>query len=217
MRKATSYYESVLALNQRLKQAGKAPVQIVELPAALEDEDVLEMLNAGLFEFVVVDDWKARMWAQVLPKIKVREDLVAARRGLHGLGGAQGQPEADRGDRRTSTRTSSRSRACVENRVWRSTTSASSRSSNNTAGRGAGSASRRRSKLFEKYGAQYGFDPLMLAAQGYQESQLNQDARSHVGAIGVMQIMPATGEGAEVGDIRQIEPNIQAAPSTWTS
>ena len=47
--------------------------------------------------------------------------------------------------------------------------------------------------LFRKYGEQYGFDPLMLAAQGYQESRLNQNATSHVGAIGIMQIMPATG------------------------
>jgi membrane-bound lytic murein transglycosylase MltF len=63
-------------------------------------------------------------------------------------------------------------------------------------------------KLFEKYGAKYGFDPVMLAAQGYQESQLNQNAKSHVGAIGVMQIMPATGKELGVGDISQIEPNI---------
>jgi membrane-bound lytic murein transglycosylase MltF len=48
----------------------------------------------------------------------------------------------------------------------------------------------------------------MLAAQGYQESQLNQGARSHVGAIGVMQIMPATGNDLKVGDIHQVEPNI---------
>ncbi len=32
--------------------------------------------NAGLFEILVVDDWKARMWAQVLPKLKVRTDLT---------------------------------------------------------------------------------------------------------------------------------------------
>ena len=62
--------------------------------------------------------------------------------------------------------------------------------------------------IFEKYGAKYGFDPLMLAAQGYQESQLNQQAKSHVGAIGVMQIMPATGAQLNVGDIRITEPNI---------
>ncbi len=48
----------------------------------------------------------------------------------------------------------------------------------------------------------------MLAAQGYQESQLNQNAKSHVGAIGVMQIMPATGKDLGVGDIREVEPNI---------
>ena len=55
---------------------GKPPAVIEELPAPLEDEDVLEMLNAGLVNFVVVDDWKARMWAQVLPKIRVRDSLA---------------------------------------------------------------------------------------------------------------------------------------------
>ena len=63
-------------------------------------------------------------------------------------------------------------------------------------------------RLFEKYGARYHFDPLMLTAQGYQESRLRQDARSHVGAIGVMQIMPDTGKDLRVGDIRELEPNI---------
>ena len=50
----------------------------------------------------------------------------------------------------------------------------------------------------------------MLAAQGYQESRLDQQARSEVGAIGVMQLMPATGAELKVGDIRQIEPNVHA-------
>ena len=50
----------------------------------------------------------------------------------------------------------------------------------------------------------------MLAAQGYQESRLRQDAKSHVGAIGVMQVMPATGKELKVGDIRKVEPNIHA-------
>ena len=62
--------------------------------------------------------------------------------------------------------------------------------------------------LFKKYGAQYQLDYLLMAAQGYQESTLDQNASSHVGAIGVMQIMPATGADLKVGDIRQLEPNI---------
>ena len=50
----------------------------------------------------------------------------------------------------------------------------------------------------------------MLAAQGYQQSGLDQNARSHVGTIGVMQVMPATGAQLQVGDIRITEPNIHA-------
>jgi membrane-bound lytic murein transglycosylase MltF len=62
--------------------------------------------------------------------------------------------------------------------------------------------------FFRKYGDKYDVDWLLAAAQGYQESQLNQEARSHVGAIGVMQIMPATGKDLKVGDITQTEPNV---------
>ena len=49
-----------------------------------------------------------------------------------------------------------------------------------------------------------------MAAQGYQESQLNQATRSKAGAIGVMQVMPATGKTLGVGDITKVEANIHA-------
>jgi membrane-bound lytic murein transglycosylase MltF len=65
-------------------------------------------------------------------------------------------------------------------------------------------------EYFKKYGDRYQLDYLLMAAQGYQESQLNQDAKSQVGAIGVMQVMPATGAELNVGDIRQTEANIHA-------
>jgi membrane-bound lytic murein transglycosylase MltF len=64
--------------------------------------------------------------------------------------------------------------------------------------------------LFRKYGAQYEMDWMLMAAQGYQESRLDHTARSHVGAIGVMQVMPATGTELRVGDIKKLEPNIHA-------
>ena len=65
-------------------------------------------------------------------------------------------------------------------------------------------------QYFQKYGDKYDVDWLLMAAQGYQESQLNQDASSAVGAIGVMQVMPATGKDLRVGDITETEPNIHA-------
>ena len=64
--------------------------------------------------------------------------------------------------------------------------------------------------LFRKYGARYHFDPLMLAAQAYQESRLDQKAVSRAGAIGLMQVLPATGAAMKVGDIRQPEANVHA-------
>jgi membrane-bound lytic murein transglycosylase MltF len=60
------------------------------------------------------------------------------------------------------------------------------------------------------YSDKYDVDWLLMAAQGYQESQLNQAARSPVGAIGVMQVMPQTGTELKVGDITEAEANIHA-------
>jgi len=65
-------------------------------------------------------------------------------------------------------------------------------------------------ELFKKYSDQYELDYLLMAAQGYQESGLDQGVKSPVGAIGVMQVMPATGQELNVGDIRQIDSNIHA-------
>jgi len=205
LRPSSSYHASVLALNDRLKKAGKAPAKIVALPDALEDEDILEMLNAGLLQIVVVDDWKAKMWAQILPRVKVREDLVVRAEGYPGWAVRKGSPKlvAEISDFYVNF---IKKQNLVEARQAQFLKRVKQIKNN------AASAELKRFeqtvKLFEKYGAQYGFDPLMLAAQGFQESQLRQDAKSHVGAIGVMQVMPATGKELKVGDIREIEPNI---------
>src|SRR5262245_45923524 len=86
VRQASSYYESLNTLNDRFKREGKPEVQLVFVPDSLEDEDMIEMLNAGLFEALVVDDWKARMWAQVLPKVVVRTNVVLRPEAKRGWG-----------------------------------------------------------------------------------------------------------------------------------
>ena len=207
LRKASSYYDSVVALNARLAKARKAPARIVELPDALEDEDVLEMLGAGLIGIAVVDDWKAKLWAPILPKIKVREDLVLREEGATGWAIRKGSPQltavlADY------YRKVVRKQGVIEHRMAQQEKSIKQIGNNTT-----GAEWKRFEatvRLFEKYGAQYHFDPLMLTAQGYQESKLRQDARSHAGAVGVMQLMPETGRELDVGDIHQLEPNIHA-------
>jgi membrane-bound lytic murein transglycosylase MltF len=52
----------------------------------------------------------------------------------------------------------------------------------------------------------------MTAALAYQESQLDHDKKSHVGAIGIMQLLPTTAADKNVGiaDIAELESNIHA-------
>ena len=205
VRKASSYYESLVALNQRLQKARRPAANVVLVPDALEDEDLMEMVNAGLLEAIVVDDWKAHMWAEALPRIRVNEGAVLRSGGRFGWAIRKGSPQLHRlleefhagwakvhGDRQVRIR-----QYAARVRELKDPT---------------GSAEWKRFEdtlaLFRKYGARYGFDPLMLAAQGYQESGLDQSARSPSGAIGVMQLMPATGKALKVGDIRLAEPNI---------
>ena len=207
VRVASSYHESLAALNARLEASGRAPAKIVLVPDALEDEDLMEMLNAGLFEAIVVDDWKARAWAQVLPRIRVNEDAVVRTGAVIGWGIRKGSPHLlailheFRADyaKKAGGREANIKQYTSRIRQLKDPT---------------GSAEWKRFEallaLFRRYGDEYAFDPLMLAAQGYQESTLNQDARSRTGAIGIMQVMPATGEQMRVGDIRLSEPNIHA-------
>jgi len=207
VRKASSYYDSLQQLNERFKSENKPGVELILVPDALEDEDLMEMLDAGLVELQVVDDWKANMWAQTLPKITVRKDLVLRSGAKTGWAIRKDSPQlAAEIDDFFRNWAMKQGVADYRMRTYMSkvkelknpTTSAEYKRFADTLA------------IFQKYGAKYGFDPLMLAAQGYQESQLNQHAKSSVGAVGVMQLMPQTGQQMNVGDIHLTEANIHA-------
>jgi membrane-bound lytic murein transglycosylase MltF len=207
VREYSSYFLSLTALNERLKKAGKPAVKLVAVPNALEDEDLLEMLNAGLVESIVVDDWKARMWAQVLPKVKVREDIQLRPATRMGWAIRKNSPKlaAELNEFYAYYAKQGAGVPALQRQYMKTIKELNNASATEDQKRFAELVA-----YFEKYGKQYNFDPIMLAAQGYQESTLRQDAKSAVGAIGVMQVMPATGEQLKVGDIRQAEPNIHA-------
>jgi len=207
VRKSSSYYESLVALNRRFASEKKPAVIIKEAPETLEDEDLIEMVNAGLIPLIVVDKHVADFWKQVFPKITVH-DGIAVRTG---------------GDIAWAIRKESpRLKAAVDGFGARH--AAGTTAGNTILARylksakyvkDAASESERKkflalSQYFEKYGDKYDVDWVLMAAQGYQESQLNQAALSKVGAIGVMQVMPATGKDLNVGDIAEVEANVHA-------
>lgn len=207
VRRSSSYYESLQRLNARFAKASLPPVILQEAPEALEDEDLLEMLNAGLIPLIVVDRHKALFWKQVFPKIQVHENIVLRDGGSISWAVRKDNPQllAELNNFVKHNRQGSTLGNTILLRYLKSATYVKNAAAN-----------RERAKflqmveIFRKYGERYDVDWLLMAAQGYQESRLNQSVRSHVGAIGVMQVMPATGKELKVGDIKKIDPNIHA-------
>jgi membrane-bound lytic murein transglycosylase MltF len=205
VRKASSYYESLQALNRRFAGDGKPEVKLRLVPDALEDEDMMEMAGAGLIDTLIVDDWKARMWAQVLPNLKVDEAVFVREAGHVGWAIHKERPKLAEAIHDFDL--NAKKQGTYAYRLKQSMQRVKLDDPTKT---GDWKRFEQTLALFNRYGDRYGFDPLMLAAQGYQESQLRQDARSHVGAIGIMQLMPATGAEMKVGDIHVAEANIHA-------
>ncbi|PWT70767.1 MAG: lytic transglycosylase F [Bacteroidetes bacterium] len=207
VRQSSSYFESLQLLNKILIGHGKTPIIIDTVSENLEDEDLMEMLDAGIIETIVVDDWKAKMWAQILPNIEVNEHVSVRGEGYVGCAIRKNSPllTAELND----FYYNHSKKLGITPYLFKKYHQQVKHLQDPINSRNA----RRYSeiiKLFEKYGQEYDFDPLMLAAMGFQESGLNQNVRSRVGAIGVMQLMPKIGASMKVGDIRITEPNIHA-------
>ena len=205
VRKSSSYYESLNLLNERFKKEGKPAVKLVLVPDALEDEDMMEMLNAGLMGAIVVDNWKAKMWAQILPKIKVNDQAIVRQGGKIGWAIRKGSPKLEEEILDFYTHYLKKQGVAAERlKKYMSRV----KQMKNPTGTKEWQRFEEILALFRRYGEKYNFDPLMLAAQGFQESELDQRKISRMGAIGVMQIMPATGKRLKVGNIRILKNNI---------
>lgn len=207
VRQISTYNESLKALNATLTQRHKSPVVVKFVPDALEDEDILEMVNAGLVKITIVDDHLANFWKQIFTGINVHADAAVRSGGDVAMAVRKGSPQL-KASLDAFVKTHGKGtvfgnvtlRKYLQNvKYAKSATSEAEIAKFN-----------RIVEVFQKYGDKYDIDWLLMAAQGYQESALDQTVHSKVGAIGVMQVMPPTGKDMNVGDISQIEPNVHA-------
>lgn len=205
--RATSYYENLQALNQRFRERAMAPMRLREAPGNFETEDVLEMVNAGLVNIVVADSYIAKLWRTVYPNIRVREDLVVHQNGDIAFAIRKDSPQLKRA---LDTFTATHGQGTEFGNVTLQKYLGQTRWVQNATSEQELKKFDLLVDLFQKYGRQYDIDWLLMAAQGYQESQLDQGRHSPAGAIGVMQLMPATADKMQVGDVTQLEPNIHA-------
>ena len=209
VRESSSYYESLMKLNDKFRREGLKPVKIVKADETLETEDILEMVNSGAVKITVSDSNIANIWSRVLHGITVHEDLTLREGAKIAWAVRTGNPALQASiDRFMKTR---RSGTLVGNiyfqRYFENTEWIENPLTKTDKERLA-----RLRELMKKYASEYGYDWKLILAVAYQESKLNNRKRSSAGAVGIMQVRPATAadKNIAVGDIHNLNNNIHA-------
>ena len=207
MRQSDVSAENVKRFNEQLAKGGKPSVTLKPAPEVLSDEDILEMVNAGLASMTIVDDEIAELWKEIFTDLTINTGVAIRTDGETAMMLRKNSPQlmrelnafVDKYPKGSAQWNMLFAKYLKNNRYAKRATS------------GEDAARFRKTvELLRKYSDKYELDYLLMAAQGYQESGLDQTRKSPVGAIGVMQVMPATGADMKVGDITQMDNNIHA-------
>jgi len=209
VRASSSYYESLKNLNNRFKREGKKPIKIVLADELLEDEDLLEMMNAGLIPRIVIDSHKGRFWSQIFKDLKIHPDIKLNTCRQIAWAVRKNNPQLKN----------------IINKFWETHKKGTlmgnilfrrylenTKRIHNSFDEEELKRFKEAAVFFQKYSDQYDFDWMMVAAQAYQESRIDQTKRSPAGAIGVMQVLPSTAKDPNVNipNIEELEANIHA-------
>jgi len=209
VRASSSYYESLEQLNTRFKQEGKKQVKLVLANEYLEDEDLLEMMNAGLIPMIVIDSHKGAFWSKIFKDLTLHPDIKLRSGGEIAWAIRKNSPKLKeiinpfiKSHKKGTLLGNILFKRYLENTQWLS----------NPDNEKELERFREAVDFLKKYGDQYNFDWLMVGALAYQESRIDQSKRSHTGAIGVMQILPSTAKDPNVNipEIEKLDKNIHA-------
>ncbi len=204
----TTYYENLEKVNDSLRKQGKPTILIQSTGKNLLDEDLLEMVNAGILPATVTITQRAKLWASVFHDITPHPDIVIAEEGNLAWAMRKNNPKfKELVDEWVKTHAAGTSfgntliRRYIQSNQWvtNPTSEEEIKKFNELA------------NFFKTYSSQYGFDYLMVMAQGYQESMLNQAARNG-GAVGIMQVKPSTAAAPPISipNVTTAENNIHA-------
>jgi membrane-bound lytic murein transglycosylase MltF len=206
VRRSSSYWDSLQQLNASLAQRGLAPVNVVEVDEFLEDDEILELVAARDLGITVVDSHQAEFWVQVFPDLVLHADLAVRSSGEIAWAFRKNSPELEAvvNDFVRQNKVGTLMGNIMLRRYLQDTKYVRARTP------GATRRLEQTGELFKQYGEQYGLDWLLLAAQGYQESRLDQSMKSDHGAVGIMQILPSSAAQVGVSGIDTEEGNIHA-------
>lgn len=209
VRRSSSYFESLQAANEALAKKGLEPANVVLVDERLEDEDLLEMIQAGILPAIVIDEHKAHLWLQVLDGLQLHTDAPLREGGEIAWAMRKNSPELKAAVDRFMDK--ARKGTTFGNILFRRYYRDSDWLKNPKLTKYREKLDHLR-QLFKKYGSQFNIDYLLLAAQAFQESKFDHSVRSRAGAIGIMQILPSTAADPNVNvkNIKELERNIEA-------
>jgi len=210
VRKSSSYYESLKALNRRLKKKNISPVKIEALDENLETEDILELVNTGALERTVSDSHIAEIWSKVLDDIEVHENIEFRKGGKIAWAVRKHNPKLKQSLNRFIKK--HRKGTLLGNIFFKRYYEQKRWVKNPLEGDTNKKIARFR-PLFEKYADKYRFDWRLILAMAFQESKLDPKKKSHRGAVGLMQVLPSSAADPNVGvrNVQTPENNVHAA------
>jgi membrane-bound lytic murein transglycosylase MltF len=202
-------YDDLMRINEERAKAGKARLSVKVADKNLQEDDLVEMVNAGLIPATVAMQHRAELWEQILPNVRLHRQMIIGSDDQLGWVLRKDSPEFKKLlDQFTATHGegtlfgNTLLRRYLKNTKWiKDSTSQAEMKKFAT-----------NVKYFRQHAAQYQFDYLMIVALGYQESRLDQSRRSPTGAVGIMQVIPkyAAAKPISVPDVRTADKNILA-------
>ena len=189
VRENSSYQQSLTRLNDSFRRAGLKPLHIEFIGPYLEAEDILEMVNAGLIPFTIISEDLGTLWSSVYDKLNVYTKIAVDSNVSYGWAFRKNSPKLKAAVNKFIP--SIRKGSMVGNMLYDKWLKNKERLRNAQSKEALADLNHFRA-LFEKYGAAYSLDWLLLSAQAFQESQLKQETVSHAGAVGLMQVLPST-------------------------
>lgn len=209
VRASSSYFESLQQINKQLSSNGIPPIHIQFIEENLQDYELMEMINQDILPITVIDSHKSQLWTKIMDNIVIHEDLPIRTNANIGWAMRKDSPQLKSAINQYAKKIKQGSflgnviyNKYLDNTKWLK----------NALNPDTVKQFNHLAVLFEQYAEEYDFDWLMISAQAYQESRFNNHLVSHMGAVGIMQVLPKTAKEPYINiqNFRKLEPNIHA-------
>lgn len=207
--RGSSYAQHLKALNESLSDKGLEPILISEVVKNMQTEELLEMVERGVIDYTVADNHIAELWQARFQHLRIHDAIPISDAGEIAWAVRESSPRLRESLNRF---IAEHRKGSLVGNVLFTRYFDSNRWLEDPLGGKSAERLREIAGLLQEYAGKYDFEWLLIAAQAYQESEFDQSRKSHAGAIGVMQIRPATAADKAVGirHIDRLEENIHA-------